>query len=41
MTALVWHGEADIRCDTVSGPAIEHPRDAICSNAYQTETFQG
>jgi threonine dehydrogenase-like Zn-dependent dehydrogenase len=29
MRALVWHGKEDIRCDTVSDPAIEHPRDAI------------
>lgn len=29
MKALVWHGKEDIRCDTVSDPAIEHPRDAI------------
>jgi threonine dehydrogenase-like Zn-dependent dehydrogenase len=29
MRALCWHGRKDIRCDTVSDPAIEHPRDAI------------
>ena len=29
MKALVWHGKEDIRCDTVSDPTIEHPRDAI------------
>ncbi len=29
MRALVWHGKEDIRCDMVSDPAIEHPRDAI------------
>jgi threonine dehydrogenase-like Zn-dependent dehydrogenase len=29
MKALVWHGKEDVRCDTVSDPAIEHPRDAI------------
>lgn len=29
MKALVWHGKEDIRCDTVSDPGIEHPRDAI------------
>ncbi|MBP2231284.1 threonine dehydrogenase-like Zn-dependent dehydrogenase [Azospirillum agricola] len=29
MKALVWHGTADIRCDTVPDPGIEHPRDAI------------
>src|SRR5205085_3858177 len=29
MKALVWHGKEDIRCDTVSDPRIEHPRDAI------------
>jgi threonine dehydrogenase-like Zn-dependent dehydrogenase len=27
--ALVWHGKEDIRCDTVSDPQIEDPRDAI------------
>ncbi|MGZ9033021.1 MAG: alcohol dehydrogenase catalytic domain-containing protein, partial [Rhodospirillales bacterium] len=29
MKALVWHGKEDIRCDIVSDPGIEHPRDAI------------
>ncbi len=29
MKALVWHGKEDIRCDTVSDPGIEDPRDAI------------
>lgn len=29
MRALVWHGKEDIRCDTVSDPEIEAPRDAI------------
>ena len=29
MRALVWHGREDIRCDTVSDPQIEDPRDAI------------
>jgi threonine dehydrogenase-like Zn-dependent dehydrogenase len=29
MKALVWHGTADIRCDSVPDPQIEHPRDAI------------
>jgi threonine dehydrogenase-like Zn-dependent dehydrogenase len=29
MRALVWHGKEDIRCDQVSDPEIEHPRDAI------------
>lgn len=29
MRALVWHGKEDIRCDTVSDPEIENPRDAI------------
>ena len=29
MKALVWHGKEDIRCDNVSDPTIEHPRDAI------------
>lgn len=29
MRALVWHGKEDIRCDQVSDPGIEDPRDAI------------
>jgi threonine dehydrogenase-like Zn-dependent dehydrogenase len=29
MRALVWHGKEDIRCDVVSDPAIQDPRDAI------------
>lgn len=29
MRALVWHGKEDIRCDTVSDPKIQDPRDAI------------
>jgi threonine dehydrogenase-like Zn-dependent dehydrogenase len=29
MRALVWHGKEDIRCDIVSDPVIEDPRDAI------------
>ncbi|MDW6021004.1 zinc-dependent alcohol dehydrogenase [Mesorhizobium sp. BAC0120] len=29
MRALVWHGKEDIRCDIVSDPEIEDPRDAI------------
>jgi threonine dehydrogenase-like Zn-dependent dehydrogenase len=29
MKALVWHGKEDIRCDTVTDPGIQHPRDAI------------
>ncbi len=29
MKAVVWHGKEDIRCDTVTEPEIEHPRDAI------------
>src|SRR6059058_2021628 len=29
MKALAWHGKADIRCDEVPDPRIEHPRDAI------------
>ncbi|KMO27984.1 zinc-dependent alcohol dehydrogenase [Methylobacterium aquaticum] len=29
MKALVWHGTADIRCDTVPDPMIEDGRDAI------------
>src|SRR6201995_281765 len=29
MKALVWHGTADIRCDTVPDPRIEEDRDAI------------
>ena len=29
MRALVWHGTADIRCETVPDPQIEDDRDAI------------
>jgi threonine dehydrogenase-like Zn-dependent dehydrogenase len=29
MRALVWHGKEDIRCDTITDPEIEQPRDAI------------
>jgi threonine dehydrogenase-like Zn-dependent dehydrogenase len=29
MKALLWHGTADIRCDTVPDPRIEADRDAI------------
>ena len=29
MKALVWHGKEDIRCDSVTDPRIEEPRDAI------------
>jgi threonine dehydrogenase-like Zn-dependent dehydrogenase len=29
MKALAWHGKGDIRCEEVSDPKIEHPRDAI------------
>jgi threonine dehydrogenase-like Zn-dependent dehydrogenase len=29
MRALVWPGKEDIRCDTVTAPEIEEPRDAI------------
>lgn len=29
MKALVWHGKEDIRCDIVTDPEIEDPRDAI------------
>lgn len=29
MRALVWHGKEDVRCDRVSDPEIEDPRDAI------------
>ncbi|WP_376962110.1 zinc-dependent alcohol dehydrogenase [Azospirillum sp. A26] len=29
MRALVWHGKEDVRCDTVTDPEIEQPRDAI------------
>jgi threonine dehydrogenase-like Zn-dependent dehydrogenase len=29
LKALVWHGKGDMRCDSVSDPTIEHPRDAI------------
>lgn len=28
MKALVWHGKEDIRCDTVTDPEIQDPRDA-------------
>ena len=29
MKALVWRGKHDIRCEQVTDPQIEHPRDAI------------
>ena len=29
MKALVWHGKEDVRCDVVTDPEIEEPRDAI------------
>jgi threonine dehydrogenase-like Zn-dependent dehydrogenase len=29
MKALCWHGQGDIRCDTVPDPKIEQPRDVI------------
>lgn len=29
MKALAWHGKHDIRCEDVSDPVIQHPRDAI------------
>ncbi|MCA1362356.1 glutathione-dependent formaldehyde dehydrogenase [Bradyrhizobium sp. IC3069] len=29
MKALVWHGKEDIRCDTVTDPEVQDPRDAI------------
>lgn len=29
MKALVWHGKEDIRCDSVTDPEIQDPRDAI------------
>jgi threonine dehydrogenase-like Zn-dependent dehydrogenase len=29
MRALVWHGTEDIRCDIVTDPEIQDPRDAI------------
>ena len=29
MKALAWHGKADIRCEAVPDPKIEHPRDAV------------
>jgi len=29
MKALAWHGKADIRCEEVPDPRIEHPRDAV------------
>jgi hypothetical protein len=31
MRALVWHGKEDIRCDTVTDPEIEQPREGITS----------
>ena len=27
--ALVWHGEYDLRCESVPDPRTKHPRDAI------------
>jgi len=29
MKAVAWHGNHDVRVDTVPDPAIEHPTDAI------------
>lgn len=29
MKALCWHGNGDVRVDTVPDPKIEHPRDAV------------
>lgn len=29
MKAVVWHGKEDVRCDRVTDPEIEHPRDVI------------
>jgi len=29
MRALCWHGQGDIRCDSVPDPAIKEPTDAI------------
>jgi threonine dehydrogenase-like Zn-dependent dehydrogenase len=29
MRALTWHGQGDIRCESVPDPKIQHPRDAI------------
>jgi threonine dehydrogenase-like Zn-dependent dehydrogenase len=29
MKAVVWHGKEDVRCDRVTDPEIEDPRDAI------------
>jgi threonine dehydrogenase-like Zn-dependent dehydrogenase len=29
MKALCWHGNGDVRIDTVPDPKIEHPRDAV------------
>lgn len=29
MKAITWHGKADMRCETVPDPRIEHPRDVI------------
>jgi len=29
MKAVTWHGNEDVRVDTVDDPTIEHPTDAI------------
>jgi threonine dehydrogenase-like Zn-dependent dehydrogenase len=29
MRAITWHGTADMRCENVPDPKIQHPRDAI------------
>ena len=29
MKAITWHGKADVRCESVPDPKIEHPRDVI------------
>jgi len=29
MKGLAWYGKSDLRCERVSYPRIEHPRDAI------------
>ena len=43
MRALCWHGKGDIRVDTVPGPTIEHPRDAIvnCGEPENVATVEG
>lgn len=29
MKAIIWHGTADMRCESAPDPQIEHPRDAM------------